>query len=249
MGLIGQKLRAFSIHFAISLMVIGSFTLFTWLVVYTPEVMRLEGGHQIALLILAVDLTLGPLLTLILYRKGKRGMRFDLIMIAVLQTGAFLYGAWTLWIERPLYLAYVVEHFEIVPVAAIEGDTDGLPPEVAPDLWHGPRKVFVERPSGKEREEIMFSALAGGKDIYFYTKYYRPFSAHLDHVRGRAFDLDRLRTDQPQAVAPIEASLQRLGRTPQQVLLVPIRGHAMEGAVVLDRDSGAILDHVDAVIW
>ncbi len=249
MGLIKQKLRAFAIHFALSLAVIGTFILFIWQVVYTPEVMRLEGGYEIALLIFAVDLTLGPLLTFILYRKGKWGMRFDLVTIAILQLSAFAYGAWTLWIERPLYLTYVVEHIEVVPAEDIEGDPYTLPPELQPSPWHGPRLVFVERPTGKAREEIMFDALGGGKDIYFYTKFYRPFRANLDHVRERAFSLDAIRQKRPESVAVMEAAVQRIGLPSERLLLVPINGHALEGAVIIDGDSGEILDHVDAVIW
>jgi hypothetical protein len=249
MGVIQQKLRAFAIHFAISLIVILFFLIYIYFVAYTPPVLKLEGGSDIALIIFGVDLTLGPLMTLILYREGKRGLKFDLTLVAVVQIAAFLYGAWTLYSERPLYLAYTVEHFKIIPAASI--DTDELSePSLAPGWFRGPQAVYVERPtSQKEREKILFDSLGGGRDIQFLPEYYRPFRIHLDKVIDRAWTLERIKAERPQAAVEIGRAIQELGKKDMDVLLIPIMGHAREGAVVVDRNDGEILDYVDVTIW
>lgn len=41
------------------------------------------------LLIMGADIVLGPLLTLVVYKAGKKSLRFDLACIVTLQAGAF----------------------------------------------------------------------------------------------------------------------------------------------------------------
>lgn len=248
MSVLRQKLVAFSIHLGLSLAVVGSFLLFLFLVVYTPPILRLEGGSAIALMVLAVDVSLGPLLTLILYRKGKWGLKFDMGMILTLQLAAFLYGAWTLYSQRPLYLAFTVEHFRIVPAADIDIGRLTVK-ELAPGLLSGPRLVYVVRPEGDERQRIMFDALAGGKDIQYYPEYYRPLEDHLDEVRKRSVRLERLAKERKPAAIAVEERLTALGLAKEQVLILPIVGHHKDGALLLDPATGAILGEVDAVVW
>ena len=248
MGLIQQKLRAFAIHFGISLVVIGTFLAFVYFILYTPEILHLEGGDQITLIIFGVDLTLGPIMTLILYRKGKRGMLFDLVMIGIIQLSAFLYGGWVLYAERPVFLAFVKEHFEIVPLASINIE-ELKDSTLQPGLLSGPRRVYVERPGGEASQQILWQALSGGKDLHLLPEYYRPFENHLEKVRERHVTLEKLRKERPAAAPVIEAALKELGRAEESVMVLPIMGHAAEGAVILDRAGGETLKYVEAVIW
>ena len=50
---------------------------------------------------------LGPLLTLIVYRAGKPGLRFDLTVIGVVQASCLAVGVWIVHGERPLAIVYV----------------------------------------------------------------------------------------------------------------------------------------------
>jgi len=245
---IKQKLLAFAVHLGIGLVVVLGFLVFCWLVVYTPPILQLEGGQEIALIILAVDVTLGPLLTLILYRKGKPGLKLDIVLILVVQLGAFAYGAWTLWSQRPLFLTFVIEHFRIITAADI--DPGQLRDErLAPGLFTGPRKVYVEKPTGEKANEILFEAMAGGKDIEKFPQYYRPFAAHLDAVREHAWTLARLREERSFVVETFEQRLQRMGKSESEIMITPIIGHSKEWSIILDRADGKFLAFVDEVIW
>ena len=53
-----------------------------------------DGGWQGLRLLLGVDLVLGPLLTLIVYRNGKPGLRMDLTMIGIVQASCLAAGVW-----------------------------------------------------------------------------------------------------------------------------------------------------------
>ncbi len=76
---------------------------------------------EIFLLLLLIDVVLGPLLTLIVYKKGKRTLVMDLAVIAALQLAALTYG---LLDRRGRYVsarsAFGGNHFELVRKADIE---------------------------------------------------------------------------------------------------------------------------------
>lgn len=248
MGVVQQKLRAFAIHFAISLTVIGTFLAFVYFILYTPEILHLEGGDRITAIIFAVDLTLGPIMTLILYRQGKKGLLFDLALVGLLQASAFLYGGWTLYSQRPVYIAFIKEHFEIVPLGTI--DIKELKDQsLYPGLLRGPRVVFVERPTGDTAQQIMLQALGGGKDVHLLPEYYRPFEENLPAVRERTVALEKLRKERPEAARAVEETLRELGKKEAEVLLYPVMAHAQEGAMLLDRTSGDVLKYLEIVIW
>jgi hypothetical protein len=247
-SILKQKLVASGIHLIAGLIVMSAFLLYCWLVAYTPPILELEGGDRITFIMLGVDVSLGPLLTFILYRQGKPGLRLDLTLVLIIQVSAFLYGGWTLCSQRPLYLAFVVEHFRIVTAGEI--DTSELTDRtLAPRLPGGPRKVFVTIPRDSVGMRISMQAAAGGKDVELYPRYYRHYKDHLDEVRAHTWTLARLRSERPQVVGAIEKALGEIDRTEDQVLLAPIAGNAREATVILDRENGDILSYLDLIIW
>lgn len=52
-----------------------------------------------------------PLLTLIVFKKGKTGLRFDLSIIGVVQTISLIIGTWVVYNERPIAMVFVDGHF------------------------------------------------------------------------------------------------------------------------------------------
>lgn len=102
--LIKSKLKAASIHLGISLIIfIG--ILYLILVEWYPGVFfEAEGGVSGLKLLAAVDLVLGPLLTLIIFNhiKAKKEIFFDMSFIALIQIGALTWGGLLVYSERPV---------------------------------------------------------------------------------------------------------------------------------------------------
>ena len=65
-------------------------------------------------MITGVDLVAGPLLTLIVFKAGKPGLKMDLSFIAALQTLCLLAGTYVVWSERPLGIVYVDSRFQVM---------------------------------------------------------------------------------------------------------------------------------------
>jgi len=104
--LIKAKLKAFGIHLGVSAIVfIGILYLivFEW---YPGIFMLAEGGWKGLTLMAAVDLVLGPSLTLIIYNytKSRREVILDFSFIIFIQVSALVWGGIQVYSERPVAL-------------------------------------------------------------------------------------------------------------------------------------------------
>jgi hypothetical protein len=68
-------------------------------------------GWKAVGIIISIDLILGPLLTLIVFNHNKSSLKFDLWVIALIQTAALVYGTWTIHQTRPVALAFINTSF------------------------------------------------------------------------------------------------------------------------------------------
>ena len=97
-----NRFSAFAIHLAISFvifLVLAYLVVFEW---YPGILFDTDGGWRGMRIIIGVDLVLGPALTLVAYKHGKPGLKFDLVCIALLQTVCLTAGTYVVWSERPL---------------------------------------------------------------------------------------------------------------------------------------------------
>ncbi len=180
-----NKLKAAGLHLLISAIVIGSFLLIVYFIWYPYPFYITEGLSHITIILLGVDLVLGPLMTLILYRKGKKYWLFDLSIVLILQLSAFAYGAVTIAEGRPVYIVFATDVFKTVPPSLI--DTHDLKDKSLDySLLSTPIYIYAIAPSDpKEREKLMWSALEEGKDIELLPEYYQNYQANLFHIIQR----------------------------------------------------------------
>jgi hypothetical protein len=140
---------------------------------------ELSGGRELFLLIIAVDVVCGPLLTFVLFNpaKPKKELWQDLGLVVLLQVLALSYGIWTTWQARPLYLALEVDRFKVVMSADIDHEAiKGLHPEMRPLVFGGVKTVALRRPQTvEEKNKVLFDAIAGGRDYAERPEFYVPY--------------------------------------------------------------------------
>lgn len=218
-----SRYRAFAIHFAVSALVIGSFMAAVFLIWYPPELLAFAFPMRLFVTLVAVDVVAGPVLTLLVYRHGKPGMRFDLICIALIQTCFLVYGVYSAWTTRPVWLVAAAGQIDVVfanEVRDSELEKSALPGFDRLPLG-GARLVGARLPQDpKERENLLMEALQG-QDISRRPQF---FLAYPDEV-----------------VKLFERKGRRLGEAgpPLEVDIVSDRG---AGKVRLDPISGLPLD-------
>jgi hypothetical protein len=141
------RLKAFGFHLCASATVLTLVIGGLYLGWYRWPGWYLSGVSLVALILMSVDVSLGPLLTLLIASptKPRRELARDIAVIATVQLAALVYGATTLWQGRPLYYVYAVNRLEMIQAAGIDSSEVALMrkqiPELAP-TWHSlPRWV------------------------------------------------------------------------------------------------------------
>lgn len=168
--------KASAIHFAISLLVLAvivGIVVWRW---YPPQLFAMAKAGQLLSILAGVDLVLGPLLTLLVYKHGKKSLKFDLSVIALLQVAAMAFGLLTVWQSRPVYLVAISDRFRLVfaneidPASAAQAQAAY---RSAPAL--GPETVAAPLPDDpKRRLEAMLLAMAG-QEIFLQPAHYVPY--------------------------------------------------------------------------
>lgn len=245
-----SRWKAAAIHLSLSILVGLAAAAVIFGVWYPPPFSRAAGGDKLILVLLGVDLALGPLLTLLVYKHGKRGMRFDLTVITALQLSALVYGVSVVAGSRPAFIVGAIDRFVIVPADALEDEdlAEAKQPEYRHRSWTGPRIVNALRPENRsERSDLLFSGI-DGKDIEKFPKYYVDYATHTAPLLERSRPLDALR-QRPAAAAIVDDWLRRHGRQASDITWLPLVGRGRDFAVLLSHANGSILDILPVEPW
>ncbi|MCZ6619158.1 MAG: hypothetical protein O7E57_13615 [Gammaproteobacteria bacterium] len=182
-----NRLSAFLIHLGISLIVfvfLAYLVVFIW---YPGFFFDSDGGWQGIRIIVAVDLILGPTLTLIVYQHGKPGLKFDLSCIAAFQAACLAAGTFVVYAERPLALVYVDGQFFSMSSDAYE-EVGAMVPDLSALPGNSPKKLFVKLPEDlTAQSDIRRRALQQRQPLRTFSALYSPFDAREIDVEKEAF--------------------------------------------------------------
>jgi hypothetical protein len=223
-----------SIISAITAVLVGTLLFGVW---YPPPYFRGAGADELMLLLLGVDLAIGPLLTLLVFRAGKWGLRFDLATIGILQAVALIYGMSIILRSRPVFLVAEPDRFVLVSANEID-DSDlakGREPTFRSRSWTGPRLVAAELPSDmEERNALVFSALGSGHDIENQPKYYHNYAEARTSLLKNAKPLAELARLSPSYEPMIIEAVNTLHRVRDDVVWLPLRTRKADEVMLLD---------------
>jgi len=245
------RVRAALIHLSLSATVAGLVFLPLYFYWYPDVLFASAGGRDLFLLIVSVDVTIGPLITLIIFVPGKWGLRFDLVVIALLQSAALSYGVWVLFESRPVYIAYVVDRYELVRANAFpEGELEkGHKAGYDQLSWTGPRLVGVKLPTDPDESFNLGISGMSGADAQAYPRYYVPYDEVRAEVKGKAQPIAVLRKRNPKRNAQIDQAVAALGRGEADLRFIPMRAGKADLAVFVDPKDGSVLKITSLNPW
>ncbi|MGJ4804876.1 hypothetical protein [Luteimonas sp. SDU82] len=184
-----NRWKAAAAHLLLSILVIGGIAIGAVLLWYPDGLYRVSGLDRILQLMLFIDLAAGPLLTLIIYRKGKRGLTFDLAVIALCQFGFLAYGLHALAQSRPVFLLGQPDQFTLVLADEIAPAALGIAarPEWRKLSWSGPLLAATRMPSDPVGRSRAIEALfAGGAGIEHSPRWYMPYDELAQEIARNA---------------------------------------------------------------
>ena len=241
------RLKAFGLHLAASALVLTLVLGALYLGWYRWPGWYLCNALKVAPILLAVDLTLGPLLTLLIANpvKPRRELARDISVIASVQILALVYGAATLWHGRPLYYAFSEDRLQIVQASDLSAAEVARAmrenPSLAPYWYSLPRWVWAPLPAAADqRQAIVVSAISGGADVIEMPRYFQPWAAGAAALRAqlRRYDEQRdVRLRQPKVQALLRQKMLARGVPPDQPVAIMMTGQASPLLAVFDRDT------------
>src|SRR5690606_35549630 len=125
----------------IALFVIG-LIFFLW---YPSPLGGAVGVTHIFLMLLAIDVIVGPVLGLLVYKEGKKTLKFDLSVIIIIQIAALCYGIFSIEQGRLAWLVFHADRFELVRKNdIILENIDQVQPKFQNISWSKPEFVAVK---------------------------------------------------------------------------------------------------------
>lgn len=247
-----SRWRAATIHLSISAAIAAVALALLFGLWYPPPYFHAAGADELVLLLVGVDLAIGPLITLIVFRSGKRGMKFDLCVIAALQSAALVYGMWVVLQSRPVFLVGVLDRFVLVSANEIT-DEDlalGSEPRFRSRSWTGPRLVVTEMPTSIQERNALTSAAFDGRDVQNQPRYYREYVSGAHGLLAKAHTLDLLRRP-PDHAREIENWLETSHRSEATVRWLPIQARKADIVLLLDAANATPLKamDIDPPVW
>ena len=206
---------------------------------YPGPLFEAAGGSGLLFILVGVDVTLGPLLTLIVFKSGKRGMKFDLSMIGLVQIAALVYGVYIVSLARPAYMVFVKDRFELATVADLEPAELAAAkyPEFRTPGWTGPLLAATDLPTDAAERKKLLDAAFAGLDLQHFPRYYVPYAERTRDVLAKADTIARLRVAEPVSAKAVDAWLASSGTREADVRALMLRTRFAWIAVLVDSQT------------
>jgi hypothetical protein len=246
-----SRSKAAAIHLVLSATIAVALLLVMLALWYPPPYFTLMGGLTLVMLIAGCDVVLGPLMTLIVFKAGKKSLKFDLGTIALLQIVAMTYGLHTMFEARPVYTVFAVDRFEITAANEITGEAlKRARPEFASLPLTGPRVVGAKLPQDPEEKlDFALQSIGGLRDLKAVPRLYVPYGSIALNVALRAKPLEKLEQQHADADNLIRRKLHRGARSNDDLGYVPVVGRFQSMTAIVDRRSGEIRTIIDVDPW
>jgi hypothetical protein len=211
---------------------------------YPPPFFTAEGGSELLFILIAVDVILGPLITLIIFKSGKPGLRFDLTVIGVIQLCALAYGLYVMFVARPVYVALVIDRFETVRANDLDPAdiAQARDPAFQSLPLTGPVFVAIDMPRDMNvLKGLIAETLKGGKVATELPKYYIPYAQHKKQAVAQSQPVEAALKRGGDFAALAQEFLAASGRKAADLNYIPMQTRRGFGAVLLDAKSGDIV--------
>jgi hypothetical protein len=200
---------------------------------------ELAGGQDLFLLLMAVDVVCGPLLTLVIYnpRKLRAELVRDIGLVVLIQLAALGYGLHSLMQARPVWLAFEGDRYRVVSVPDVD---PAAMSEAAPALRHfgltGPQLVGVRLAQATDPDFPKSVRLSlDGLHPAFRPSRWVAYDSQRAAVTDAAKPLAELQSRYPQQAALIDSEVRRSGLTAQSLGFLPLMAEGRSDWVVLVR--------------
>lgn len=244
-----SRFRASIIHLLISAALAGSVIAVIFWFWYPKPAFEVAGASSIMQLLIGVHLVLGPLLTLIVYKHGKPGLKLDLSIIVLIQMIALVYGAYTLYDERPHYMVFSIDRLEFVAKKRIDESQIQFD-ELRDKTYGNLTKVFARAPEDPDEfQRFLNSVFAGEPDLESRAEFWEPWEAGAEYIRNKITPLESFETDSSDERAALDKASDKFRSAHSNLGVLPIGGIDADISMLLDIDTLEVLGVLHVNPW
>jgi len=234
-----SRLRLFQIRLAASaalLLLVFTLVRLLW---YPGAYFTISGVSRQLWVLVGVVTVVGPVLSTIVYKPGKKGLVLDLVILAAVELAVLVAASVLIFQGRPYFAVFAVDRVEAVALGEVSGSD--VPEALLgrrPDQQQ--RLVYAELPEDPERmnaliDETVFQGMA---DIDRRPEFWKPYSDGIETVKAAARPLQALLGRDDRRSVAVNKWLVKSGGSAQDYIVLPLRGRAGDGIIVLGADSG-----------
>ena len=207
---------------------------------------QMTRGLNLFLLIIAVDVVCGPLITLVLAnpKKSKRELMLDLSLVALIQFGALAYGMYKLEEARPVLISFERDRMALIVKSEIDWqDIDNAPTELQKVPLVGVKHTGIRR--AKSEAEFFESVNLGmeGIEPSVRPSWWIAYSEVLSEVKEKmhsmnTIDDSKLDTQQSNI---LNKAIKKTGKTKDELFYLPfVSNQTKDWIVLLDSDANFV---------
>ena len=239
--------KASFIHLLISLAVIGAVAAYIIYFWYPPALITMAKADRLLMLIGGIDLIVGPLLTLIIYKAGKASLRMDLTVIALVQAAFLSFGLLTMFESRPVFVVASSNMFDLVFATEISSEqlAQARIAEYKTLGFTKPKLVGAKMPTDvNEKMHILNSALSGAGDLQTMPKYYVEYQHIIPDILKNSLPLKANKYASEQAIAVMVDASKAYGRNPNDVRYMRLGSTRGFAVMLVDAKTGQVVGPV-----
>ena len=240
------RIKFFLVHIITSVIIAFLLTLLVLFIWYPSPLATAVGVTHIFLMLLAIDVILGPLLGLLVYKEGKKTLKFDLSTIILIQIAALCYGVFSIEQGRPAWLVYNVDRFELVRKnELVNTNIQQAQAQFQKPSWFKPQYAATEfAKDTQQRNDEMFAEVFSGISIAQRPERYVELTEAKTQIQQRALPLVELQQYNPKT--DVEKTL---AKYPKADAWLPLKANAVDMVVLVNKESASIIKIVDLRPW
>ena len=114
----------------------------------------------------------------------------------------------------------------------------------------GPKLIEARRPDDtKARNELLFGSISGGDDLPQLPQYYVPYSQKNENVIKHVRPLARLKEFNSDKTPELDELIDKYVARKIDPGFLPLRGKVQDLGVIVDRNTGDVLEIVNFMPW
>lgn len=242
---LAMRLKAAGIHALISLLVALATAGLVFGLWFPGPYRLIAGGQSLFLLVVSVDLVLGPLLTFVAFNPAKTRSHLirDLAVIAALQLAGLAYGVYSVYLARPVAVVFEVDRFRVISDAdVLHSELPQASPEFKSLPLTGPLLAFARVPTHGEEKLKAFELSMQGYDVGSRPLYWEPYGdKQREEAAGKTRPVKALYDKYPEHKAQLDAVAQKSGLPVEQLGFLPIISRNADWSVLLDKKTGNLV--------